>query len=257
MSKQLGKMTNEELLQEYKDSKSLEIKQELVMRYLYIIEIIARKMKNIFLSFAQVEDIVNEGVIVLMNALDKYDVSKGIKFETFVQKRLSGMVIDLARKQDWVPRNTRKMVNNIRDYTDEYYMKNGAYPSDKEIAMEMGIEQSDVEKYQAKEGLMTVLSLDLYLQDTAENFSRHYVVASDDGGDPEKSYMEREMRGALLKAIGSLKEREQLILSLYYVEEISMVKIAEILDISVQRVSQINRNAIDTLTKKMNEYLNV
>ena len=257
MSTQLGKMTNEELLQEYKDSNSLEVKQELVMRYLYIIEIIARKMRNVFLGFAQVEDIVNEGVIVLMNALDKFDITMGIKFETFIQKRLNGMVIDMARKQDWVPRNTRKMVNNIRDFTDEYYVKHGEYPSEKEIAIEMGISEEDVEKYQAKESLLNVLSLDVYLQETSENFSRHYVVSTDDSSDPEKSMMEKEMRAALLKAIKGLKEREQLILSLYYVEEISMVKIADILGISVQRVSQINRNAIDSLTKSMDSYLNV
>ena len=149
------------------------------------------------------------------------------------------------------------MVNNIRDFTDEYYKEHGAYPSEQEIAIEMGINLEDVEKYQAKESLMTVLSLDLYLQDTAENFSRHYVVSTDEDSDPEKNIIEKEMRAALLKSIKGLKEREQLILSLYYVEEISMVKIAEILGISVQRVSQINRNAIDSLTKSMSSYLNV
>lgn len=257
MSVQLEKKTNEELLLEYKENKSLVIKQELVMRYLYIVEIIAKKMKNVFLGFAQVEDIVNEGVIVLMSAIDKFDITLGIKFETYIQKRLNGMVIDIARKQDWVPRTTRKMVNNIREFSDEYFMKNGKLPSEFEIATELDISEDDVQKYQSKENLMSVLSLDLYLQDTAEDFSRHFVVSKDEDIDPEKRYLRKEMRDTLIKAIGQLKEREQLVLALYYVEELNMIKIAEILDVSVQRVSQIHRKAIESLTKNMDSYISV
>ena len=257
MSVQLEKMTNEELFLEYKESKSLAVKQEIVMRYLYIVEIIAKKMKNVFLGFAQVEDIVNEGVIVLMSAIDKFDITLGIKFETYIQKRLNGMVIDIARKQDWMPKTTRKMINNIREYSDDYFMKNGKLPSEIEIASEMDISEDDVQRYQSKESLMTVLSLDLYLQDTAENFTRHFVVSKDEDIDPEKNFLKKELRENLLMAIGQLKEREQLILSLYYVEELSMVKIADILNVSVQRVSQIHRKAIESLTKNMDSYTSV
>ena len=254
MSRHFEKRTNEELLLEYRESNSLEVKQELVMRYLYIIEIIARKMKNVFLGFAQVEDIVNEGVIVLMNAIDKFDITKGIKFETYIQKRLNGMVIDLARKQDWIPRNTRKMINNIREFSEEFYMKNGSMPSNLEIAESLDISEKEVRVFQAKESLLTVLSLDLYLENTSEKFSRHYVVSESIEDDPEKSYMKKEMREALIKAIDRLKDREKLTLSLYYVEELNMVKIADILGVSVQRVSQIHRAAIESLTDYMKEY---
>ena len=93
--------TNEELLKLYKETGSLEIKQEIVMRYIYLVKSIALQMRDIYLSFSQVDDIISEGVIAIMSSIDKFDVDKNVKFETFISKRIKGMIIDLARKQDW------------------------------------------------------------------------------------------------------------------------------------------------------------
>ena len=102
--KQYKDQSNEELLQLYKETGSLEVKQEIVMRYIYLVKSIALQMRDIYLSFSQVDDIISEGVIAIMSAIDKFDVDKNVKFETFISKRIKGMIIDLARKQDWVPR---------------------------------------------------------------------------------------------------------------------------------------------------------
>ena len=89
--------SNEELLQLYKETGSLEIKQEIVMRYIYLVKSIALQMRDIYLSFSQVDDIISEGVIAIMSAIDKFDVEKNVKFETFISNRIKGMIIDLAR----------------------------------------------------------------------------------------------------------------------------------------------------------------
>lgn len=101
-------MSNEELLKLYKETNNLEVKQALVMRYIYLVKTIALRMRDIYISFSQLDDIVNEGVIVIMSAIEKFDIDKNVKFETYISKRIKGMIIDLARKQDWVPRSTRK-----------------------------------------------------------------------------------------------------------------------------------------------------
>ena len=92
--------SNDELLKLYKETGSLEIKQEIVMRYVYLVKSIALQMRDIYLSFVQVDDIINEGVIAIMSAIDKFDIDKNVKFETYISKRIKGMIIDLARKQD-------------------------------------------------------------------------------------------------------------------------------------------------------------
>ena len=125
--------TNEELLQMYKETKSLEIKQEIVMRYVYLVKSIALQMRDIYMSFSQVDDIINEGVIAIMAAIDKYDLDKNVKFETYISKRIKGMIIDLARKQDWVPRSTRKNTRDIEEAVTTLYNKLGYYPSVQEV----------------------------------------------------------------------------------------------------------------------------
>ena len=105
--------TNEELLKLYKETGNLDVKQEIVMRYIYLVKSIALQMRDIYLSFYQVDDIINEGVIAIMSAIDKFDMDKNVKFETYISKRIKGMIIDLARKQDWVPRSARKSIRDI------------------------------------------------------------------------------------------------------------------------------------------------
>ena len=103
METHLEEKTNEELFQEYQTNRSPQIKRELVLRYIYIVKNIAVQMKGVYMSFAQMDDIINESVIVLMNSIDKFAPSMNVKFETYISKRLRGLIIDMARKQDWIP----------------------------------------------------------------------------------------------------------------------------------------------------------
>ena len=118
-------MTNEELLEEYRRTGDLEVKQELVLRYVYVVRTIALQMRDIYLGFTQVEDIIQEGVIALMNLLDKYDSTKNAKFETYLSRRMRGLIIDIARKQEWGSRNVRRSMREIEAAVAELTVKNG------------------------------------------------------------------------------------------------------------------------------------
>ena len=107
--------TNEELLALYQKSGELSIKQELVMRYLYIVKTIAAQMRGVYAGSLQMEDIINEGVIAIMKGIDRYDAERDNKFETFISRRIRGMIIDLVRKNDWMPRDFRKQVRMMED----------------------------------------------------------------------------------------------------------------------------------------------
>ena len=151
------------------------------MRYIYLVKSIAIQMRDIYMNFAQIDDIVNEGVIAIMAAIDKYNPEKNVKFETYISKRLKGMIIDLARKNDWVPRTTRKNSRDIEDAVTMLYNELGYYPSVQEVADYLEI---SVEKYQEvvrKSALFNILSLDMVLAGGAGEWDKYRDPAGEEG----------------------------------------------------------------------------
>ncbi len=245
--------TNEELLALYQETGSDSIKKELTLRYLYIVKSIAVQMRDVYLGFTQVEDIINEGVIVLMKALDKYDASKNARFETYVSRRIRGMIIDIARKQDWVPRTVRKSCREIQDKMTEMYARTGVAPTAGETAKELGMPVEKLQDVMGKMNLFSILSLDMVMEESQEKQKMSGLLNTASGRHPEEQYLENEFREILKDAVMSLKEKEQLVISLYYVEELNMKEIAAVMEVSEPRVSQIHANAIRKLKQMLQQ----
>ena len=242
--------TNEELLKMYKESGSLEIKQEIVMRYIYLVKSIALQMRDIYVSFSQVDDIISEGVIAIMSSLDKFDMDKNVKFETFISKRIKGMIIDLARKQDWVPRSTR----DIEEAVTTLYNRLGYYPSVEEVTKYLNITPEKYQETMRKAALFNVLSLDMVLAEAQGNEIGVKLPHGEKNDQPESQFLKKELTEVLAEGIGTLKENEQLVISLYYIDELNMRQIADVLKVSEPRVSQIHTNAIKKLRKHMERF---
>lgn len=168
-----AEMTTEELLDLYSKTGELAVKQAIVLRYTGLIKSIALQMRNVYISFSQIDDILNEGVIVLMNAIDKYDSSKNAKFETYISKRIKGMIIDLARKQDWIPRSVRKRVKDVEEAVNELHNREGKYPSEEEVA-----EYLDIPIHLTPE---TLFGLGLWCQGAIPLLTRVATVATGTG----------------------------------------------------------------------------
>ena len=213
-SKDFDGLTNEELLTEYQKTGGLSLKQELVMRYVYIVRSIAIQMRDVYVSFAQIEDIVNEGVLVIMSALDKFDPEKNVKFETYISKRIKGMVIDMARKQDWIPRSVRKNARDIDEVTTKLYNELGRYPTPEEIAGHLNMSLEKYQEAQRKTTLFNVLSLDLVLDDGGESKKTVYLPSKNENEQPELNCLKKEAGEVLAEGIRSLKENEQMVISL-------------------------------------------
>ena len=241
---QLEEKTNEELFQEYKNTGDQRIKQELVMRYIYIVRNIAVQMKGVYVSFAQMDDIINESVIVLMNSIDKFVPNMNVKFETYISKRLRGLIIDMARKQDWIPRNVRKNARLIDDASTDLYHRLGRFPTDEEMAQHLGV---PLEKYQtkmlSKTNLYNLISLDAFFEGQGGGEQN----IADTGFTPEQSLENKEMRDMLKEGIASLRQNEQTVLSLHYRQELNMKEIAAVMNLSESRISQIHSNALRKL----------
>lgn len=251
-----AQLSGEALLALYKESGDERLKWEIVLRYEHIVKYAAMQVRGVYSSFAEMEDIINEGLITLVKAIDKYDPEKGVKFETYVSKRIRGMVIDLARKQDWMPRNLRKRSKEIDEATSELANTLGRYPTSAEVAQLLEV---PVEKYQkdvACIAMNNVISLEA-LMDVNEFENLHFEIASrDKNGMPDQMLEEQEIKDILIQSINNLQENERLVLSLYYVENLLLRDIAQVMNVSEPRVSQLHTRAIGKLRKEMTEYFN-
>ncbi len=248
-------MKTPELLEAYKETGEESYKWELVLRYQGLVKSAALQMRGIYSSFAQVDDIVSEGVLTLLRAVDNYDVSKGVKFETYISKRIRGMIIDLARKQDWVPRNVRKRSRQISQAISELYEELKRFPTDQEIADRLGITLERYQKDAVGAAMDSVLSLDVLMDMRDPDRERYEVPSPDVESQPEAAFQERELQQTLADGIRTLRENEQLVLSLYYERNLHMKEIAQVMDVSEPRVSQIHSRAVQKLKLYMKEYM--
>ncbi len=249
----LEEKTNEELLEMYRQEGKLEVKQALVLRYLYIVKAIATQMRNVYTGSLQMEDIINEGVIAIMKGIDRYDPERDNKFETFISRRIRGMIIDLVRKNDWMPRDFRKQVKAIEDLQISLGRSLGRPPADEEVADALGMDIRKYRKLQRMSVMMNVLSLDMITDDEGEHQSLQ-LSSGDADSQPEKAFLKIESRQVLAEAIKGLKEKEQMVISLYYMEELNMGQIAQVLGVSEPRISQIHSSAIRKLKAHMSGY---
>ena len=249
--------TDEKLWEAYAATGSMKIKQELALRYLDSVRTVALQMRNVEVGVAQLDDHVHEGVIVIMNAIDKFDIHMNVKFETFVSKRIRGMIIDMARKQDWVPRTVKKNAKDIDEAVMKLYGRNGRMPTAEETAEYLNMPLDKYEKTLSKASLFYILSLDMLMEEKTENGNpKNVQIPSMNAGEqPEESYLGNEFKEILMDGIKSLKENEQTVISLYYMEELSAREIARILEVSEPRISQIHSGAIRKLRMYINEKL--
>lgn len=236
-------MSVEVLFDEYRRNPNDELKWEIVMRHSGIVKNIALQIQGVYCTFAQLDDIINEGLITMAKAVDKYDPSIG-KFETYVSKRIRGMIIDLARQQDWVPRPVRRRAKEIERANSELYNELGRFPTDQEVAQRLGITDEEYQDTMANSSMYSVVSL----EETLEGYEQ-IAGPEETAADmmPEASLERMEMLDELTAAISSLRENEQIVLSLYYQKDMKMKDIAEILGVSHARASQIHTRAIQKL----------
>lgn len=246
--------TDEELFILYQKEKSHEVKQELTLRYVYLVKSIAIEMSKTYSHFMQVDDVVNEGVIAIMKGIDRFDPEKGIKFSTFISRRIRGMIFDLVREKDMMPRTYHNRKKSLDDAVQTFQKKHGRLPTDEELAeyMQMNLKRCKTLLQQVR--LYEAVSLDESIYDDKEN--QVLQIASEDPGvQPEESYIRNEVTRILEEAVDQLRDNLKIVISLYYVEGLAMHEIAQVLQVSDSRVSQMHKTAINTLRSLIKEQL--
>ncbi len=254
---EIERMETPELLALYKRTGDENLKWPLVLRYEYLVKNVAMQVRGVYSGFAQLDDIVGEGILTLLSAIDKFDPDKGVKFETYVAKRLRGMMIDLARKQDWMPRTVRRRAKEIDTVTTDLLNELGRYPTEEEIAERLGVTRERYSRDMADIAYSNVASLEGMIAMYEDSGRQFQLPSQDTGSLPENVLQERELQSVLAQAISQLRKNEQLVLSLHYEKNLQLKEIAQVMDLSAPRISQIHARAIEKLRQYLEEYMGV
>ncbi|HEX2985426.1 MAG TPA: FliA/WhiG family RNA polymerase sigma factor [Caproiciproducens sp.] len=245
----------DDLWLDYQQSKDSEIRNLLVIQYSYMVKCIALKTVGRYQHFNYMDDLVNEGLIALLDAVEKFNPEKKVKFETYASIKIRGSMIDYIRKQDCFPRRLKKIAKSINEAENLLSHQLGRNPTDQELASYLEVSLEEYEKMQAETCSLNMLSFEeMIYEKGVENIE--FSVASDPIRGPEQVVAEKEMQDVLAQYIDQLNDKEKIVISLYYKEQLKIKEISSVMGISDSRVSQIHSNALRKLKKHMTEYYN-
>ncbi|MDF2653958.1 MAG: fliA [Bacillota bacterium] len=237
----------------YKRNKSIEARNEIVLQYTNLVRKIVLRFKGSYSNFGQLDDMVNQGIIALIDAVEKFDPDMGNKFETFASLKIKGAIIDFMRKQDWVPRNQRNLSKELDEIYNELYAERGYEPTKQEMADKMGVTLPNLDKILQQRHNSIILSYEEAINEKMM-IASPLIVNDSDKETPETGLLYDELKEKLMEAIDQLNEKERLVVSLYYYENLKLKEIAEVMSITESRVSQIHSAAIIKMKNRLNNY---
>jgi len=232
----------------------VQAREKLIVGYLHLVRyVVSRLPITLPVSIAQ-EDLVSYGTLGLMEAVERFDPSRGLKFETYAVTRIRGAIIDQLRFQDWIPRGVRKRSKDLSETMQRLEEQLGRKPNDEELCQALGVDKNKLKTMLAESNNL-VLSLDeTYGKDDSGNSNTLIDTVEDSNSpDPEGEFEAIELQKRLAEAIGSLPEREKLLIALYYHENMTLKEIGEIIQVSESRVCQLHAQAILRLKGKLSQ----
>jgi len=238
---------------EYRRTHDKALRDRLIINYAPLVKYVAGRLGSGLPSHVEEADLVSYGLLGLMSAIDRYDPERDIKFETYAIARVRGSIIDELRTLDWVPRSVRSRARNIERAIRELEAKLARAPTDAEIAGRLGISTDELEESLIDISRSSIAALDELWSTAGEGdqVSLLEMLEDPESIKPAEALDETEVREALAEAISRLPEREKLVVTLYYYEELTLREIGEVLGVTESRVSQLHTKAILRLRSRL------
>ena len=228
-----------------------DLREQLIVKYAPLVKYIAGRMAIRVPPNISREELTSAGIVGLLDALDKFDSGMGIKFETYAEHRIRGAILDELRKMDWIPRSVRKDIHRVEDAITALNSRLNRDPDDLEVAQEMGVDIDTYYKMISRAQGVGLLSLDKVMVDgSAPAFTKQ----ASGGPSPFDELKVKEVKNVLSKVLSDLSEKEQLVITLYYYEELTLKEIAAVLGLTESRISQIHSKAIIRLRAKLRSF---
>jgi RNA polymerase sigma factor for flagellar operon FliA len=230
-----------------------ENREQVIIQYSPMIKYVANRIAMRLPPHIEVDDLISVGVLGLMDAITKYDSSRGAKFKTYAEFRVRGAILDELRSMDWVPRSIRQKASKVDKVVQGLQAKLRRTPEDEEVAKEMGLSLDQFHQTLNETKSIPIFSLeDLGIaKESGDQQSLLDCLAGKADADPQTQVRLVELKEIIAKAIDALPEKERLMVSLYYYEELTMKEIGAVLDITESRVSQIHSKAVYRLRTKL------
>src|SRR5271169_5932463 len=239
-----------QLWQQYRDRPTVEQRNRLVERYLSLVKYNAERIWARLPDGVELDDLISAGVFGLMDAIDAFDLTRGVKFETYCVPRIRGAMLDELRTMDWVPRLVRSKATKMEEARKELEARHGRPPTNVELADQLGLPLEEFEKMAMDANAVGLISLNKkwYETDSYKDVREIDILEDKKGEDPTRRLQRKDLMRMVTKG---LNRNERLIIILYYYEELTMKEIGATLDLSESRVSQMHSSIIQRLQSQL------
>jgi RNA polymerase sigma factor for flagellar operon FliA len=243
----------DKLWQDYRASRSPEMREKLVLRYVSLVKYVAGRLAIGLPPSVQADDLISSGILGLMDAIDKYDLERDTRFETYAVTRIRGAILDELRALDWIPRSTRQKARRLETVYVELENSLGRSATAEEVARHMNLSTEALYGILDEVRSTNLVSLDEFVQGKDGEGQTRLVDAVEDREslDPADRMDIEDLKEVINNAILRLPARERLVIALYYYEELTLKEIGSILNVSESRISQIHTKAITRLRGKL------
>lgn len=244
----------EELMRQYKATGDVELRNQLVMHYIQFVNVAIYSMRSILLSNIPFEDFFNQGVLALIECIERYDPCRGASFDTYSYLGIRGSILKYLRKQNWLPNRVweaRKRIAQGRSELEQTLMRE---PTDKELASHLCMSEKQLEGLISEMSVIDTVSFEELLESTYTGATENFGYDID--ADISDKLFQEELLAALASAIDALPPKQKQVISLYYYESLNLREIGEVLGVSQQRVSQIRAKALESLSDAMKQFEN-
>ena len=243
------------LWEDYSKCKTTEGREKIIIEFANLVKIVAGRL-SMYLGYnVEYDDLVGYGVFGLIDAVDKFDYSKGVKFETYASFRVRGAILDEIRKMDWIPRTLRQKQRKIDAAFHKIEAEQGRIATDAEVARELEISVEEFDIWQSQTNVTNILSLDEYMEQGSEVKMESSLSAQYE--PPERIVEKQELKEILIKTLESLTEKEKKVIVLYYYEDLTLKEISSILEVSESRISQLHTKALQKMRLKLGSNMDV
>jgi len=240
------------LWEEYEKTKSSELREKIILAYAPLVKIVAGRLSMYLGNNVEYEDLTSYGIFGLIDAIEKFDIKKEVKFETYASLRIRGSILDQIRKMDWIPRTLRQRQKKIDVAIKEIENDYGRLATDEEVAERLGISKDDYINIQSQMKISNVVSLNEYMEQGAEPIKDTSNNRKFDG--PEEAIEKEELKERIKEALELLTEKEKKVIVLYYYEELTLKEISNILEVTESRISQLHTKGLLKMRKKLGNY---
>jgi RNA polymerase sigma factor FliA len=245
----------QQLWSKYKSTGSQDARDRLIVHYSPLVKYVAGRVSVGLPQHIEQSDLVSYGIFGLIDAIDKFDTDRNIKFETYAIARIKGAIIDELRSIDWVPRSVRAKARSVEKAYAKLEAQLLRTPSDEEVAQEIGISEADLHNIFNQISFVGLVALDEVLSGSGDRGESTTLgdTIPDKGEGPVAAFEVEEMKQILASAINRLGDREKIVLTLYYYEGLTLADIGDVLGVTESRVCQIHTKAVLQLRARMSE----